>query len=125
MPLVKTTELSEVDVLHARATFHDLINNEPLVLFVVLGSDLQAKELVEKADKVAGGPLDLRRVVWMRNPTNHQAQIADLKSSQLLTPSTAAFCTNYDDEICDTIDPADFPITFTRILKAFAKGEIF
>jgi hypothetical protein len=124
MPLLKTTELSEVDVPYARATFDDLINNQPFVLFVVLGSDAQARELVEKADKVAGGPLDLRRVVWMRSPTNHQDQISNLESSQLLTSSTAAFCTNYDDAICDTIEPSDFPIKFIRILKAFAKGEI-
>ncbi len=122
--LRKTTELPPGDGATARRMFADLVVKEPFVLLVVLGDDAGADELVGHADKVAGGPDDLRWVVWMRNPANHGDQIRALKSSDLLDGKDArAFCTNYDDVVCDVITRSEEPVTFTRIIEAFANGE--
>lgn len=122
--LEKTTELSGVDRNADRATFHNLIFNELLVLFVVLGDDPESADLVTRADKVAGGPDDLRRVVWMRNPANHADQVKALKSSDLLAGGDAvAFTTNFDDVVSDVIRMSERPVMFVRIMKAFAKAE--
>ncbi len=122
--LEKTTELSGVDRNADRATFHNLIFNELLVLFVVLGDDADSADLVARADKVAGGPDDLRRVVWMRNPANHADQLKALKSSDLLAGGdVVAFTTNFDDVVSDVIRMSERPVMFVRIMKAFAKAE--
>ena|SRR6266536_2537763 len=122
--LEKTTELSGVDPNADRATFHNLIFNELLVLFVVLGDDADSADLVARADKVAGGPDDLRRVVWMRNPANHADQLKALKSSDLLAGGdVVAFTTNFDDVVSDVIRMSERPVMFVRIMKAFAKAE--
>jgi hypothetical protein len=122
--LEKTTELSGVDRTADRDTFHHLIFDELLVLFVVLGGDAESAALVARADKVAGGPDDLRRVVWMRKPANHEDQLKALKSSDLLAGGdVAAFTTNFDDVVCDVIHKSELPVGFVRIMEAFAKGE--
>jgi len=122
--LEKTTELSGVDRNADRATFHNLIFNELLVLFVVLGDDADSADLVARADKVAGGPDDLRRVDWMRNPANHADQLKALKSSDLLAGGdVVAFTTNFDDVVSDVIRMSERPVMFVRIMKAFAKAE--
>ncbi len=122
--LEKTTELSGVDPNADRATFHNLIFNELLVLFVVLGDDADSADLVARADKVAGGPDDLRRVVWMRNPDSHADQLKALKSSDLLAGGdVVAFTTNFDDVVSDVIRMSERPVMFVRIMKAFAKAE--
>ncbi len=122
--LEKTTELSGVDRNADRATFHNLIFNELLVLFVVLGDDADSADLVARADKVAGGPDDLRWVVWMRNPANHADQLKALKSSDLLAGGdVVAFTTNFDDVVSDVIRMSERPVMFVRIMKAFAKAE--
>jgi hypothetical protein len=121
---LKTTELPPGDAATARRMFEELIHREAHVLFVVLGDDLAAADLVERADKVAGAPEDLRWVVWMRNSSNHHQQIGELESSDLLDgKDVRAFCTNNDDAICDVILRSEEPVKFRRILQAFAKGE--
>ena len=122
--LVKTIELPPGDVATARRIFAEAVHDEPFVLLVVLGDDVDAGDLVERADKVAGAPDDLRHVVWMRNPMNHREQITALVSSDLLDgKDVLAFCTNFDDVICDVIERSEAPVKFRRIIRAFTRGE--
>jgi hypothetical protein len=122
--LVKTIELPPGDAATARRRFAEAVHNEPFVLLVVLGDDVDASELVERADKVAGAPEDLRYVVWMRNPLNHREQITDLQSSAMLDgKDVLAFCTSFDDLVCDVIERSESPVKFRRIIRAFIRGE--
>lgn len=122
--LVKTIDLPPGDAATARRMFAEAVQDEPFVLLVVLGDDVDAGELVERADKVAGAPDDLRHVVWMRNPMNHREQITGLVSSSLLDEKDVlAFCTNYDDIVCDVIERSEVPVKFRRIISAFIRGE--
>ena len=122
--LEKTTELPPGDPATAQRMFSELIYDEPFVLLVVLGEDLEAVDLVDRADKVAGDVQSLRHVVWMRNPDNHQNQIAALESSdQLDNQDALAFCTNNDDAVCDVILRSEAPVKFRRIIQAFIRGE--
>jgi hypothetical protein len=122
--LVKTIDLPPGDAATARRLFREVVHDEPFVLLVVLGDDASAGQLVERADKVAGAPDDLRHVVWMRNPKNHSKQITDLVSSDLLDgKDVLAFCTNNDDIVCDVIERSEAPVKFRRIISAFIAGE--
>src|SRR3954453_3187255 len=121
----KTTEPPPGDPETARRIFADLVHDEPFVLLVVLGDDLEAGDLVGRADKVAGELQSLRHVVWMRNPDNHQQQIAALEGSDKLNgQDVLAFCTNYDDVICALILRSEAPVKFYRIIQAFVRGEL-
>lgn len=122
------TVLPSGNAAKAQETFLHLIHDKPFVLLVVMGDDEDAEQLKARAVLVAGGPQDLRRVVWMKNPDNHRLQIAALEVSPELArklngPNVLAFTTSHDDAICDVIERSEAPVKFGRIIDSFAAGE--
>jgi hypothetical protein len=118
------TVLPPGNAAKAQETFLHLIHDKPLVLLVVMGDDEDAEGLKARAVLVAGGPEDLRRVVWMKNPDNHRQQIAALESSEMLKgKDVLAFTTSHDDAVCDVIERSEAPVKFGRIIDSFAAGE--
>jgi hypothetical protein len=126
MEFYKTTILPTDDSSLALRIFNELIFEEPLVLFVVLGKGSNAETLVRRAAKFAGAKEEPRWIVWARNPDDIQKAIEKLNGEQSLVGaigSARAFSLSLSDTVKDVIRGDEPEPDFVRIFKAFAKAE--
>jgi len=126
MEIRKTTILPTDSKSLARRIFADLVNEQPYVLFVVLGKDKVAETLVQRASRLAGKEEEPRHVVWARRPEQISEEIAALKGDETLKSSLAdalAFTLSLSDAIADVIGKNEPEPDLVRIFKAFAKAE--
>ena len=129
MQLFKTLVLPADDAQTSRDRFTDIIRNHAFILMVVKGTGAGVEQVVELADKMAGGALadGWRRVVWAQDP----AAVADLISAiakQPLIPNlndgnVSAFALSLADEACDAIMTTELPVTKSRLLLAYKRAE--
>jgi len=112
----------------ARRIFHEMVNDEPFVLFVVVGAGPAAEALVSKAGKFAGLDTEPRWVIWARSVEDIASEIRGLAEAspgfidQILGGKAAAFTTSIGDDIRDVIlttEDADN----VRVVQAFLRAE--
>ena len=108
MAFSKTRELPVDAPNEGRKIFKEMLD-EPFVLFVVLGDNQAAQDLVSKAADAAGLDSEPRWVVWARRPQDLAGDIGRLKEStagfqaQIAAGEAAAFTTSFADEIRDVV----------------------
>ncbi|NOJ80499.1 hypothetical protein [Myxococcus xanthus] len=127
MEFRKTTVLPLNDAQEAQRLLRKLINDEPYVLFVVLGEGLSREQLVSKAGKFAGLESDLKWVVWARSLEQVRPEIEKLKGdaqlkNKVLTASPQAFVLSFADELCDVIEQNE-AANNVRVVKAYLSGQ--
>lgn len=108
MAFSKTRELPVDAPNEGRKIFKEMLD-EPFVLFVVLGDNQAAQDLVSKAADAAGLDSEPRWVVWARRPQDLAVDIGRLKEStagfqvRIAAGEAAAFTTSFADEIRDVV----------------------
>lgn len=126
MYIEKTTPLPSDDVALADAILDCYLHEQQKVLFIVLGDDLYARRLVEKADRWAGLIEEPRWVIWVRNRTQIVQLAADLKDPNKLIKNwdtVLAFTASINDNICDVIATTTDEIKASQIIRAYARAE--
>ncbi|MEM7306051.1 MAG: hypothetical protein AAF682_05240 [Planctomycetota bacterium] len=138
-----TTILPTDDDLLAREFFNRLVDEEPKVLFVVLGRTDSALKAFERAERLAGNPDSTwRHVVWARFPEQIAERtrrlqvpdpLVDVRSGGDLLGAEAAdgkfpdhvlaFALSMEDDVCDVIEETDHAPSFLRIFRSFVKAE--
>ncbi|RKH54631.1 hypothetical protein [Corallococcus aberystwythensis] len=127
MEFRKTTVLPLEDAKEAQRLLRTLINDEPYVLFVVLGEGPHREQLVSKAGKFAGLESDLKWVVWARSLEQVRPELEKLKGdaqlkNRVLTANPQAFVLSFADELRDVIEQ-DEPIDNVRVVRAYLNGQ--
>ena len=127
MEFRKTTVLPLNDVQESQRLLKKLINDEPFVLFVVLGDGPEREQLVSKAGKFAGTDADLKWVVWARTFNDVRPVLESLKGdgklkNQLLTEAPQAFVLSFSDELKDVIGRNE-NVDNVRVVQAYARGQ--
>ena len=126
MSLFKTTILPTDSKKDAINMLSELIFDEPLVLFIVLGKGDAARRLVHRADKLTGTMHEPRWVVWARRPEQIEEVVALLQNNgQLVADYRAAlaFSLSLSDTVRDLIMNSDPEPDMVRILESFVKAE--
>ena len=126
MKLEKTIVLPIGDAGKARQLFNDAIYTKPWVLFVVIGDDAQAEELVERADGLAGVATDPRMVVWARRRADVQEVLDGLAGAAKLLkqlPKARAFSLGLGNKVRDVITAQETEVDLVRILETFLEAE--
>lgn len=126
MYIEKTTPLPSDDVALADAILDCYLHEQQKVLFIVLGDDLYARRLVEKADRWAGLIEEPRWVIWVRNRAQIVQLAADLKDPNKLIKNwdtVLAFTASINDNICDVIATTTDEIKASQIIRAYARAE--
>lgn len=127
MSLQKTTILSNSDTTAVQQQYQEEIS-EDTIIFVALGDTEQIKQIVKRADKIAGTADDLRKVVWVKNPEPIERQIVehqlseDLEEVDIDKPDWA-FTLSFNNVIRDVIRKNEGTPDSFRIFKAYAKAE--
>ena len=128
MKLEKTTILPADDPQLSVKMFRHLIDEEPLVLLVVFGKGPEPEAFVQRADRLAGGEGEPRRVVWAREPEHVRPVLSTLKGdstqlNQLQSLKIRGFALSFSDTIRDVIAAEEPVPDMTRILLAYANAE--
>lgn len=129
MDLQKTTIIPTDDAGPAKSMLNDIINEQAVVLFMVIGNDQWAKNLVQMADKVARTRPEIRRVAWIRllQPVNDVVKSLIKNSnigSEIVSDSSFALVLSMADKVCDVINKTEPQLDFVRINDAFLKAEV-
>src|SRR6476660_7140317 len=128
MDLRKTKLLPLDNPGEAKRLLHELIHDEPFILFVVLGAGPNAEALASKAGKFAGLENEPRWVVWARRPSDVTSEIEPLKEAsagfrdRILGGGAAAFTMSFGDEIRDVIDAGELADN-VRVVSAYLSAE--
>lgn len=127
MEFRKTTVLPLDNAQEAQRLLRQLINDEPYVLFVVLGEGPEREQLVSKAGKFAGLEGDLKWVVWARSLEQVRPVLETLKGdsqikNKVLTASPQAFVLSFADEFRDVIEQNE-AANNVRVVKAYLSGQ--
>ncbi|WP_338870132.1 hypothetical protein [Myxococcus stipitatus] len=127
MEFRKTTVLPLDDAQEARKLLRKLIDDEPYVLFVVLGEGPSREQLVSKAGKFAGLDSDLKWVVWARSLEHVRPELEKLKGdiqfkNKVLTSGTQAFVLSFADELRDVIEQNE-TANNVRVVRAYLNGQ--
>ena len=126
MSLFKTTILPTDSKKDAINMLSELIFDEPLVLFIVLGKSEAANRLVHRADKLTGAMNEPRWVVWARRPEQIEEVVALLQNNGQLVnnfQAALAFSLSFSDTVRDLIMQSDPEPDMVRILESFIKAE--
>ena len=126
MSLFKTTILPTDSKKEAITMISELIFDEPLVLFIVLGKSDAARRLVQRADKLTGTMNEPRWVVWARRPGQIEEVVDRLQNNAELVAgyqTVLAFSLSFSDTVRDLIMQNDPEPDMVRILESFIKAE--
>jgi len=125
MALEKTTILPTDNPTLAASMFRELVEDEPLRLFVVVGTDAAAEALIARVDKILRGSQIPRRAVWCRDFKLIENVVKDLTGQKLPAPQNLlAFAISVTDEVRDVITrDEEEELDFTRILAALAEAD--
>jgi hypothetical protein len=129
MEFRKTTVLPLDDAQEARHLFRQWVHDRPHVLFVVLGSGPDREALVSKAGMFAGTEHQPRWVIWARDLSVIQADIAQLKEGTtglkqtVLSGDARAFVLSLGDAIHDVISSSETADNF-RVNLAYMRAEV-
>jgi hypothetical protein len=129
MDLQKTTIIPTDNAKISKSLLNNLISEEGVVLFIVIGSNQLAENLVQMADTVARTRPEIRRVVWI-NMLNPVIDIIEPlidnynSSSEIITDPAFAIVLSLAGKVCDVIPYNEPKLNFVRINDAFLKAEI-
>jgi hypothetical protein len=94
--LTNTLILPTADKATSRKMLLDAIQENPIVLFIVLGTSEQAKKTVERADKASAVPE--RHVIWAMKP-DHVLDILQWLKNETSYPATTNTNINWTKDI--------------------------
>lgn len=126
MKLDKTILLPLGDTGEARRLLDEAIYKKPWVLFVVLGEDGAAEDLVEMADGLAGVSTDPRMVIWARRRADVQEVLDGLTGPAKLLkqiPKARAFTLGLSNAVRDVIGEDEAEVDLVRILETYLNAE--
>lgn len=123
--LRRTTILPTDSGADARRMLRELIHDEPLKLFIVLGKGQEAETLAHRASVLSGTDVDARWVVWGRKPDQIEEVIAELdrgNRAEADVVDSRGFVTSLADSVVDVIGQAD-RFDLIRVLRAWAAAD--
>jgi hypothetical protein len=126
MEFRKTTILPTDDAELAGRMLADLVNEQPYVLFVVLGAGPETELLVQRAARLSGAESEPRWVVWIRQPAMLEAQIRSFPGAEKLPGDLGncrAFSMSITDVIRDVLLITEETPNLMRVLQAFFRAE--
>jgi len=102
--------------------------NEPVILFVVAGTDTWSHDIVAKADRVATKLAAIRRVVWIRGTAVcediiRELLVQSLFGDNIMEDPSYAFTLSFNDKVCWTRSSADPEPDFLEIMEAYLLAE--
>jgi hypothetical protein len=125
MDLWKTTILPSDRQDLARKIFSQLVNDEPHVLMVVLGTGPDAEQLVDRASKNAGAQEGPIWVVWARKPKHIEELLRGLQGAETLDPdldTIRGLTLSFADSIVEIFPAADPVPDNLKIVTAYARA---
>lgn len=124
MHTTRTTTLSD-DPATAQAEFEHWVHRESVVLLVLLGTGRTVEATIQDADKMANKLSNLAHVLWARNPSHLEDQLAALQGERSLLnqlPRCQGFSLSLTDKVVDVLRHNEAPPDLTRLLELFTNA---